>query len=257
VIEFLCPNGHRIRCPAEQAGRAAKCPRCGVKFRIPDAAELNVSEATGSDSGVSRPEFTDSDVGSKKPPSVGGRPQKEPQIEFLCPNGHRLFGPASLQGKPGECPECRSRFRIPTYDEASSEEIHLSRGEGQEGPAAAAPASAETRPALPPALAPVPPEEAALPATVPGGDAAGQGLAALFAQLWDLRPAGATVELRLHDGETIVPDQFLKKLSQESRQAVFAVKDTDGCLSIVVTAWDAVARATVRGLTGLPKELAD
>ncbi len=226
-----------------------------MKFRVPDAAELNVPEAVGSDSGVSRPEFTDSDLGSKKPPAVGGRPPKEPQIEFLCPNGHRLHGPASLQGKPGECPDCGSRFRIPTYDEASSEEIHLGRVEGQEGPTAA-PAPAEARPALPPVLAAAPPEEAAPAAAVLGGDVPRHGLAALFAQLWDLRPAGATVELRLRDGETIVPDQFLKRLSQESGQAVFAVRDADGRLSIVLAAWDAVARVTVRGLTELPKELA-
>lgn len=35
VIEFLCPNNHRIRCPDDQAGHAAKCPKCGVKFLIP------------------------------------------------------------------------------------------------------------------------------------------------------------------------------------------------------------------------------
>jgi hypothetical protein len=35
VIEFLCPNNHKIRCPDDQAGRAAKCPKCGVKFLIP------------------------------------------------------------------------------------------------------------------------------------------------------------------------------------------------------------------------------
>jgi hypothetical protein len=35
VIEFLCPNNHRIKCTDDQAGRAAKCPKCGVKFIIP------------------------------------------------------------------------------------------------------------------------------------------------------------------------------------------------------------------------------
>jgi hypothetical protein len=39
VIEFLCPNNHRIRCPDDQAGRAAKCPKCGVKFLIPSDGE--------------------------------------------------------------------------------------------------------------------------------------------------------------------------------------------------------------------------
>ncbi len=255
MIEFLCPNGPRIRCAAEQAGRAAKCPRCGVKFRIPDAADLNVSEAVGSDSNVTGPEFTDSDSGSKKPPPVISRPPREPQIEFLCPNGHRLHGPASLQGKPGECPDCGSRFRIPVYDETSSEEIHLGRAEGQEGPP---PAPAEARPVQPPALTPLPPEEAPpAPVIAPAGEIAVQGPAALFTRLWDLRPEGATVEVRLRDGETILPHQFLKRLSQESGQAVFAVKDADGRLAIVAAPWDAVARATLRGLAELPKELAE
>lgn len=35
VIEFLCPNNHKIRCSDDQAGQRAKCPKCGVKFLIP------------------------------------------------------------------------------------------------------------------------------------------------------------------------------------------------------------------------------
>lgn len=36
MIEFLCPNSHRIRCSDDQAGQKAKCPKCGVKFIIPE-----------------------------------------------------------------------------------------------------------------------------------------------------------------------------------------------------------------------------
>lgn len=43
MIEFLCPNNHRIRCPDEQAGRAAKCPKCGAKFVIPANESSNGS----------------------------------------------------------------------------------------------------------------------------------------------------------------------------------------------------------------------
>lgn len=84
TLEFVCPNGHQIRCPADQAGKVGKCPICGVKFRVPTL------------------------------------PQKEPQIEFLCPNGHHLHAPVSLQGQPGVCPECGSRFRIPVLQENSA-----------------------------------------------------------------------------------------------------------------------------------------
>ncbi len=80
--------------------------------------------------------------GADRPPSA----VKEPQIEFLCPNGHHLHGPASLQGRPGECPECGSRFRIPVVDElagARSEE-QISLEEAPAGTPPAAPGAAES-----------------------------------------------------------------------------------------------------------------
>ena len=91
-----------------------------MKFRVPSADEAGTSETTGSDPDVSPAELSDSAVGG----SSAGSSQpagKERQIEFLCPNGHHLHGPASLQGRPGACPECGSRFRIPILDEAEEE----------------------------------------------------------------------------------------------------------------------------------------
>ena len=79
VIDFLCPNGHRIRCQAEQVGRAAKCPRCGVKFRVPEPADQGGSEAATSDSKVSRPEFTDSGIASLKVSAPGEQAQSVAQ----------------------------------------------------------------------------------------------------------------------------------------------------------------------------------
>jgi len=236
VIEFLCPNGHRIRCQASQAGRAAKCPRCGVKFRVPDPAEPHVSPAVGSDSGVSQPEFTDS---NRKLPSIGPTlgGSKPREFEFLCPNGHRLHGSVDLQGKPGQCPECGSRFRIPSYEDVSGEEaaaadISIGRIDDSAGSdLSQAPSDLHGAPPHP--------------------------MAALFNRLWRLRSEGATVELRLRDGEAIVPYQFLEKLSRHSRQGVFAVKEPDGSLAIVVVAWDAVARAALRGLGELPGDWAE
>ena len=82
-------------------------------------------------------------------------------------------------------------------------------------------------------------------------------MAALVARLWDMRPAGATIELRLRDSATVVPHEFLKKLSQQNHEGVFTVKEADGSLSLVAVAWDAVATATLRGLRELPKGLAE
>jgi len=261
MIEFLCPNGHRIRCQASQAGRAAKCPRCGVRFRVPDATELDIPQMGDSDPSVLRPEFTDSGVGGKRAPNTAGAAPKQPEFEFLCPNGHRLHGPASLQGRPGECPDCGSRFRIPSYEdipaeETTEEEIHLGRVNGREDSGIHAPVAA------PPSSKPHASRQgqaedpgATMPAVSPL--MAGEATAALVARLWNIRPKGATVELRLRSGETFTPDRFLAKASRESRQGVFATSEPGATVSLVVVAWDAVERVTIRGLKELPKELAD
>ena len=129
VIEFLCPNGHPIHCRDEQAGRAAKCPRCGVKFRIPELAEATSAPPVLADSDAMEPEAvptalpaTDMALPAGSPVSDGTPSDADPQIEFVCPNGHRLQGPANLRGQPGECPACGSKFRIPGYDNVSDQE---------------------------------------------------------------------------------------------------------------------------------------
>ncbi|MEN6457409.1 MAG: hypothetical protein ABFC63_00610 [Thermoguttaceae bacterium] len=255
MIEFLCPNGHRIHCAADQAGRAAKCARCGVRFRVPDAGELNSPQPAGPDSGISRPEFTDSGIGSRRPPAAVGRPPKDIQFEFLCPNGHRLFGPATLQGKTGECPECGSRFVIPTCDAASSEPFEPKRLETRNGSASEAPAF-EVGPLRPSAAGQIVPRQAVVVASSPA-DVAAQAMASLFTRLWDAKPADAAVELLLRDGEIVRPERFFKRLSRENRHAVVAVKEADDSLSIIAVAWDNVRRVSLRGLHELPNALGD
>lgn len=283
MIDFLCPNGHRIRCQAEQVGRAAKCPRCGVKFRVPEPADQGGTEAATSDSKVSRPEFTDSGIAALKVSAPGEGVQPGGQIEFLCPNGHRLHGPASLQGKPGQCPDCGSRFRIPTYEDIPGEEeaasqISLGRVDGREGSDVGVPAAAE---ASPPSPSPtggavphedgaisqkdgaishengvVPHEDGAMPTTISSRCVAGQDMYAFFARLWEIRPKDAAIKLFLRGGETIIPHDFLKKVSEQSRQGVFTTKEADGTISLTAVAWEGVIRVTVRGLKEVPKELA-
>ncbi len=267
VIEFLCPNGHRIRCQSEQAGRAAKCPRCGVKFRVPRDTDPDVSGAVGSDSSVSPPDFTDSSVSGnsgKKTNTPATGKMSEPEMEFLCPNGHLLHGPVSLQGRPGECPDCGSRFRIPTLEEIAAEEeeeeeeIGLAETASNKGLDADMLADLEPLPTPPPSTKKAASlEESTTRTTISGRGEAGQSMAALVARLWDSRPKGAIVELRLRNGDVIIPQQFLKKLSQQSRHGAFAVKEADGTLSLVVTSWDVVDRATLRRLEELPKGLAE
>lgn len=243
TIQFLCPNGHKIRCPDEQAGRAAKCPKCGVKFRIPELSELEVSD---SDSDVSPPELeTAEGTGAR----AAGE-EAEEEIEFLCPNGHRLHGPASLQGRPGQCPECGSKFRIPSYDEVPDEEEEES--EHQQISVGRMDGAADSGLHL---------EEVALEEESGGGQdpdlreppaAEMQGLARLVAQLWAKKAQGAVVELHLSDGETIAPDRFCEALSRGGH-GVFAVKDPDGTYTLVAVAWGSVARVLIRGVKELPK----
>ena len=249
LIEFLCPNGHRIHCRAAQAGRAAKCPSCGVRFRIPDLADTTPADAGVHDSDVAELHFSDSGIGAPAEVPADDPAGAEEEIEFLCPNGHRLHGPASLQGHPGECPECGAKFRIPTYDDVPDEEPDAEQ-EISVGRSAASEAS---------------PSGKRTPGSSAAGSATGQRripadgphpMATLFSRLWAQRSAGAKVELHFSDGQTLVPDRFAERLSQR-KVGVFATKEPDGKHTVVVIAWDAVVRVMVRGMQQLPKEMGE
>jgi hypothetical protein len=179
---------------------------------------MNTLPSIDSDPSISRPEFTESSLPNMKLPSQGASGSKETQIEFLCPNGHRLHGPASLQGKPGECPECGSRFHIPTYDEVPAEE-----------------------------------KTAQTTASTTVADRHGQSMAVLFERLWSTRPEGGTLEIHFRDGGTLAPQQFHKNLSTPDH-AVFSVQESDGSTTLTTTAWYAIARVVVRGLKSVPKK---
>ena len=259
-MEFLCPSGHRIHCSDDQAGHAAKCPQCGVKFRIPDPSEVELLDAAD-DSEVSRPELTDSDTPATPPQNEPGKqdqtPDKEKQIEFLCPNGHRLHGSASLQGRPGQCPDCGSRFRIPVYDDVPEEEegqeqqISLGRAGGGEDP------TRDIQKTAPQALSLDTPESATAPSQRKSDrTAAGHPLAGLFSRLWAEKPKGATIQLQLAGGETLLPELFNKTLSRHDH-AVFAVKDPDGSYTLTAVAWESIVRVMVRGVKQLPDGMSD
>lgn len=233
VIKFLCPNGHNVHAPDEHAGRNAKCPQCGAKFQIPTPSKVEKV-----------PE-------SEQPPAVAPQPAAdEPEIEFLCPNGHRLHGPASLQGRPGQCPECGSKFRIPSYSEDVSEEEGIEQqigvggvdgapsdvGIGEEMEGLEAGESGYELGAVPPGPPPVP--------------ISASRWQPLFASLWGQRTPGAVVEVVLSDGETVIPEHFAAP--NGGAHAVFGVKNSNGTYTVTAVSWDSISRVLVRGLKKLP-----
>ncbi len=117
MIEFLCPEGHRIRCPKEKAGRPAKCPKCGVGFRIPTIEELGLGESTVADASLAGEEVTDVPACCLlRPAAVGKQPAglaapcKERQIEFLCARTGIIF-----MGRPA-CRAGRANVRSAARD---------------------------------------------------------------------------------------------------------------------------------------------
>jgi len=261
VIEFLCPNGHKIHCPDEQAGRAAKCPQCGAKFHIPEPSQLDAREAAQSDSSVAQPALSDSGsntaAGVAAGSGVAAAAKQESQIEFLCPNGHRLHGPASLQGRPGQCPECGSKFRIPSYDDVSEEEemgqeIAVGRADGTDSGMALPQVEADE------IVEPDHIEELREAEEIPDAPTEPVGavhsMGGLFSKLWARKPGAGSVEMFLEGGDVLVPDRFADTLSRQSH-GVFAVKESDGTYTLTVVAWDSVAKILVRGVGELPDEM--
>ncbi len=245
VIQFLCPNGHRIHCADERAGKAAKCPRCGVKFLVPTPGADEPSATAPAEADVP----AQNSMPVKTPASFGTSAEEsaEPQIEFLCPTGHHLRSPARLQGQPGQCPACGSRFYIPSYDhpgpphgevgESSSIRVH----EGAPHNASDVPSDSQVPLAMRMAESGKVPEMAML-----------HPMASLFAELWAEKMAGAAVELHLSDGQDLAPDHFSRQGSQGDH-GLFAVREADGSFTVTAVAWASVQRVTVRGLKQLPE----
>lgn len=309
VIKFLCPEGHRVHSPDEQAGRAAKCPHCDSKFRVPTPPVPDSYQAERLDSVISSPSMTSAAaVGSSvfgsassanlpaAPGSASGSVvgRKEPQITFLCPNGHRLHGPASLQGRPGQCPECGSKFRIPVYEHAEDEDETLGPGQAEEAPSEeegyeeqqegeqAEAEEEEQEEEVDEEEDTEEPEgeeeqqysEFDFDLEEEGGEHGDEGsiglsgaappslpilqpphgLATACQKLWSLKPAGATVEIAFSDGKTISANRFAWSLSKR-QCGVFAEKQEDGTFVVVAVPWESVAAVIVHGAKELPTDL--
>jgi hypothetical protein len=280
MIEFLCPEGHKIRCPEEKAGRSAKCPKCGVGFRIPTLEDLGLAAppepATPDimEEVVDEPAAHSPQGGSGKRSGSSPLAPKDEQIEFLCPNGHHLHGPKSLQGKAGECPECGSRFRIPIIDEPEPEpisepELHggpEARGEDEITLESASHLTGTSSVDVGEALDFLQVlEGGSSPAAQAAGVASGpdrpgapgpaiHSLSLLFAEFWASRDEGSRVEVHLESGSVLVPDAYVKSHSQHD-YAVLVTKDPDGASTVTVVPWSSISRIIMRALKQVPGEV--
>lgn len=245
AIHFVCPNGHELSAPEERAGKPGKCPKCQMEFLVPELEEEEVREET--------------DVTE----TVADNANQQDVIVFLCPNGHKLNGPARLKGKPGQCPHCGAKFRIPADDE-DDEEPTVDTPEFVEPPQDVATLSdveavdetletveiiEETNESLPLADAVI--EPAAPPALV--GE---HPFHALVHWLIEQRQVDQPLLIRLKDGEVIEVDRFSSDLSLASI-AVFAVREAADRFSVVALPWADIGRIELHKVAALPQELFD
>jgi DNA-directed RNA polymerase subunit RPC12/RpoP len=218
---FLCPNGHRINWSENLAGRDAKCPRCGVLLKIPSTSGAT-AQAMAGPAGTVAPAVATA-VGNANDSG------EENNIAFLCPNGHRLVGPARLQGQAGQCPHCGARFLVPVLSEMEQvEEVDLTDLPAEDD------LPLQTVDDVPPPAGGVHP------------------LCKLLRKLWEERQRGAVIELHLEGGAMLVPDWFDDKHSRHSH-GLFATQAADGTLTMTIIAWNNLSRVVVRNVEGLPE----
>jgi hypothetical protein len=201
-------------------------------FQIPGADGAN-TKAKASLSGVG---LTGSGVGGSgapvSEPGKSGIGRTPGQIVFLCPNGHRVNAPLSLQGRAGQCPICGAQFVIPTQAEIEKppEELGLAEDTVASGSATRLP----------------PPQQEHLQM------AGAHPLCNLLRKLWNEKEHGGVIEIHLSSGALLVPDWFDERHSRLSH-GLFAAQSADGTVTMTIVAWDNIARIVVRNVEGLPE----
>jgi DNA-directed RNA polymerase subunit RPC12/RpoP len=247
VIKFRCPNGHPLAAPANRVGKAGQCPRCQTRFVVPAATDKESAETV-----VSARDTSDEN---------GQWPSREYEADavkfmFLCPNGHRLFGPPSLQGRPGQCPQCNSRFLIPDVhpaavpDNVDADDV-LSQlgGRSELTPDTLLSDDVAVGPRAGSASVIVPEEPPPPPMPV-----SCHPLAQIIRRVGAETRGAGPLEIRLSDGTVLVAESFSAELSQHE-YGVFAVCNAPHASSVVVVPWDQVTRVTINQPGDLPLDL--
>jgi hypothetical protein len=196
------------------------------------------------------PRVEDLDASHSNAPQAKAEEKGDDKFDFLCPNGHKLHGRSSLQGRPGQCPHCNARFLIPAPcdDEdggASAEDprdfpaIDVHGEDGDEGSFATAEAVVFSIHDEPP---PAPVSVSCHP------------LAQIIRKLWAETRGAGVLELLLDDGVSLLAESFSAELSQHEF-GVFAVRGETKTQSVTIVPWDSINRATLLNLADLPSDL--
>jgi hypothetical protein len=238
AVKFLCPNGHPLNAPQNLVGKAGRCPKCSTAFVVP-APEI---EEPASNAGANKgPEPAGSSPlinlgsGIREGSNVGSQTRPD-RFVFLCPNGHKLNGPAALKGKLGQCPHCGARFRIPE-DDPEPELI-----DGAELVAQPPRDLEQVEQILPEELAAAVPE--------PPFEVGVHPLAHIMNRLWYHKGDSGEIELLLPEGEIMSPEHYSPELSSKE-YGVFATREALG-YSFSVVPWANVRRVNVHKVEHLP-----
>lgn len=223
MIEFFCPNGHRIRVDASLAGKSGPCSKCGVRVTIPSASTSAESAAKPFEP---TPEPSEpAPIFSESLPEPPSEEQDNP-LAFdvpLAPTTGMPLTDMPLTDMPLEAPF----VEVPT-------------------------AVAEPSPDVP-----VPPPAAddlfGVQTTDASADAPWHPSADLVARLWAEREHGGVVEVHHADG-VIVPNWYDVTWSRGTH-GVFGSQAADGTVTITALAWDAVKKVIVRGVKTLPADM--
>lgn len=185
---------------------------------------------------------------------------REESIMFLCPSGHKLNAPKSLEGKPGKCPHCGEKFLVPVLQELEdANEADNFLASLSDAPATddrQLPSHTEEQAAPPDVIAPGSGFFAGLAQqdefAMGMAETSSQAMAMLFSRLWADRGETGVLELYLKGGEILTPRWYAPQLSQNT-YGMFAFIDADGSHTLTAVQWDAIERIALRGMQSLPE----
>jgi len=177
-------------------------------------------------------------------------------IVFLCPNGHKLNSPASLQGKAGQCPHCGAKFIVPSYDDHDDDALEIVEDDPRASDSQRVRGSSRVQDSDDVIDIDLDDQSESIQPAAQSRLGGQHPMAMAFARLWDQRSAGRQVELFTTDGASVICERF-RAISVHEDAGVFAARDDAGSMAVVIVAWNAVARIALRGMRELPRGMFD